>query len=367
MRANLDDFRRRGATVEYHAVDVLDECALAHLVDDVEARHGAIDGVVHGAGVIEDKLLVDKTSESWSRVVETKVLGLLLLQRHLRPRALRFLSVFSSVAGRFGNSGQSDYATANELMNRLCCQLRDQWRGRVERERAVLGSVGPDDSSAPGMVTAETEAKFAAKGVTLVDAGVRPPAVRRGGRDASGRRRSRSSAARARGRRTKRAPSGAIAARGAAWRSPTCSGRSSAAAESPPLPTGEQRSRSRSTRVTRYLAQHRIDGVPVLPAAVAMEIMADAGAHAVAGLESRRGARLPPDQGRRDEGGRRARCRSSSQPPPYGSSEGFEVAVAIRSELGAGRSLVHYRAVLRLEQQLPAAFARTRRAARRRS
>ena len=63
--------------------------------------------------------------------------------------ALRFLSVFSSVAGRFGNSGQSDYATANELMNRLCCQLRDQWRGRVERERAVLGSVGRRRSSAP--------------------------------------------------------------------------------------------------------------------------------------------------------------------------------------------------------------------------
>ena len=86
MRANIDDFRRRGATVEYHVVDVLDECALAHLIADVESRHAAINGVVHGAGVIEDKLLADKTSESWSRVVETKVLGLLLLQRHLKPR-----------------------------------------------------------------------------------------------------------------------------------------------------------------------------------------------------------------------------------------------------------------------------------------
>jgi hypothetical protein len=30
MRANIDDFRGRSATVEYHVVDVLDECALAH-------------------------------------------------------------------------------------------------------------------------------------------------------------------------------------------------------------------------------------------------------------------------------------------------------------------------------------------------
>ena len=169
MRANIDDLRGRGATVEYHVVDVLDECALAHLIADVESRYAAINGVVHGAGVIEDKLLADKTSESWSRVVETKVLGLLLLQRHLKPQSLRFLSVFSSVAGRFGNSGQSDYATANELMNRLCCQLRDQWRGQVEVSALCWGPWGPTQFGA-GMVTAETEAKFAAKGVTLVSA-----------------------------------------------------------------------------------------------------------------------------------------------------------------------------------------------------
>src|SRR4029077_18541607 len=96
-------------------------------------------------------------------------LGLLLLQRRLKPQSLRFLSVFSSVAGRFGNSGQSDYATANELMNRLCCQLRDQWRGRVEVNALCWGPWGPTQFGA-GMVTVETEAKFAAKGVALVDA-----------------------------------------------------------------------------------------------------------------------------------------------------------------------------------------------------
>ena len=47
------------------------------------------------------------------------------------------------------------------------------------------------------------------------------------------------------------------------------------------------------------------------------------------------------------------------QPPPYGSSEGFEVTATIRSEPGAGRSLVHYRAVVRLEQQVQGEFART--------
>ena len=42
--------------------------------------------------------------------------------------------------------------------------------------------------------------------------------------------------------------------------------------------------------------------------------------------------------------------------PPYGSSEGFEVAAAIRSDAGGGRSILHYRCGLRLEQQLQPPF-----------
>jgi len=42
-------------------------------------------------------------------------------------------------------------------------------------------------------------------------------------------------------------------------------------------------------------------------------------------------------------------------PPPYGSSEGFEVNASLRSDLGNGRSMTHYRCVVRLEQGLPLA------------
>ena len=42
------------------------------LIDEVYARHGRIDGVIHGAGVIEDKLVRDKEPASFERVVATK-------------------------------------------------------------------------------------------------------------------------------------------------------------------------------------------------------------------------------------------------------------------------------------------------------
>ncbi|MBD0327629.1 MAG: KR domain-containing protein, partial [Pyrinomonadaceae bacterium] len=57
IRRNLDYLRRTGVEVEYHAVDVRDEAAFGSLISQVYARHGRLDAVFHGAGVIEDKLL----------------------------------------------------------------------------------------------------------------------------------------------------------------------------------------------------------------------------------------------------------------------------------------------------------------------
>ena len=353
MRANLDDFRARGATVEYHVVDVLNECAVANLVTDVEKRHAPINGVVHGAGVIEDKLLADKTSESWSRVVETKVLGLLLLQRQLRPESLRFFSVFSSVAGRYGNSGQSDYATANELMNRLCCQLRDQWQSKVEVNALCWGPWGPTQFGA-GMVTADTVAKFAAKGVTLVDA-------------ATGRWLFADAVARAPG-----GPVEIVCGAGP-WEAheaevgalecaaPLALGDSLGpiigAATVSTLTTGEQLFAVRIDARHVYLAQHRIDGVPVLPAAAAMAMMGDAVRTLWPGWKvvETRDFRLIKGVDMKDAD---RTLHVVIQPPPYGCSEGFDVAATIRSDLGGGRWIVHYRGVVRLEQQLQGEFPR---------
>jgi len=109
--------------VEYESVDVRDPAALSAAVRGVYDRHGRIDGVIHGAGVIEDKLIADKTLESFDRVVETKVIGALALTQCLRLDELKFLAFMSSVSGRFGNEGQADYAAANEILNKLARHL----------------------------------------------------------------------------------------------------------------------------------------------------------------------------------------------------------------------------------------------------
>ncbi|MDB5307682.1 MAG: erythronolide synthase [Gemmataceae bacterium] len=158
--ATLDACRAAGAAVEYHPADVSDAEQFGRLIDDLYERFGRIDGVVHGAGVIEDKRIADKTLDSFTRVFRTKVDGALTLARKLRPAGLKFLVFFGSVAGRFGNAGQVDYSAANEALNKLADALAGRWPARV-----VCINWGPWDA---GMVGDELRRVYAARGIDLI-------------------------------------------------------------------------------------------------------------------------------------------------------------------------------------------------------
>lgn len=164
--ATIDDLRRSGSAVEYHAVDVRDAAAFGRLIDDVYARHGRLDGVVHGAGVIEDKLIPDKTPDSFSRVFGTKVDAAMILAERLRPKSLKFVVFFSSVSGRLGNLGQSDYSAANEVLNKWAAATRGRWfDGRPWSGRAVALNWGPWDA---GMISDELRKLYAARDIGLI-------------------------------------------------------------------------------------------------------------------------------------------------------------------------------------------------------
>ncbi len=131
VRENLEILRNAGSTVAYAEADVRDARALAHVLDDWRGRYGAPVGLIHGAGLIKDKLIRHKTVESFDRVLETKLDGALNLIRLVNPGSVKFTALFSSIAGRFGNVGQSDYAAANEILNKLAHWLDRRWPGRV--------------------------------------------------------------------------------------------------------------------------------------------------------------------------------------------------------------------------------------------
>jgi malonyl CoA-acyl carrier protein transacylase len=161
IRKNLTDLKQLGSRVEYVQLDVRDAEALGQVIDGIYRRYGRLDGVIHGAGIIEDKLLQDKSWESFDRVFGTKTDSVYALSKKLRSESLRFLALFSSVAGCFGNVGQCDYTAANEVMNKLACYLDQRWPARVL-------SINWGPWSGGGMATEEVQRQFAERGVPLV-------------------------------------------------------------------------------------------------------------------------------------------------------------------------------------------------------
>ncbi len=168
IRATLHAITQAGGHARYDVADVNDAEALSRVLDDVRASWGPITALVHGAGVIADRFLTDKTPEQFDSVFDTKTVGLAALLDATASDPLRAIVLFSSVAARGGNNGQSDYAAANEVLNKVA---------RAEAARrpgCVVKSLGWGPWRG-GMVNSALEARFEALGVPLIplDVGAR--------------------------------------------------------------------------------------------------------------------------------------------------------------------------------------------------
>ncbi|MFD9561266.1 SDR family NAD(P)-dependent oxidoreductase [Streptomyces sp. NPDC059994] len=118
-RAGLDALRQTGASVEYHVLDAADADGTAALVADLVRRHGAVHGVVHGAGVLHDNFLLKKSAAEFARVLRPKLAGAVALDEATKDEDLDFFVLFSSIMGATGNVGQADYAVANAFLDRF--------------------------------------------------------------------------------------------------------------------------------------------------------------------------------------------------------------------------------------------------------
>ena len=155
----LDAIEQTGNHAAYHSVDVMDQIALQELGSSLGRP---ITGIVHGAGLEDSKLVADKGYEVFDRVVRVKVDGwraLLSAVVASGPLLPEFACCFTSVAGRFGNGGQTDYAAANSVLDAEMARLT----ATKECRAVAIGWTGWRDV---GMATrGSIEAVFAAAGI----------------------------------------------------------------------------------------------------------------------------------------------------------------------------------------------------------
>ncbi len=162
IRQTLHALRQTGAQARYLAVDTRDEPALRAALAEVRREWGPVTGVVHGAGVIADRLLGDKTDEQFARVYSTKVDGVRALLAATADDPLALLVAFTSVSGVFGSPGQADYAMANTAVDHLLSAYAAGHPGCLTRSLAW----GP---WAGGMVTPALAERFRAAGIGLIE------------------------------------------------------------------------------------------------------------------------------------------------------------------------------------------------------
>jgi acyl transferase domain-containing protein/acyl carrier protein len=155
--------RKAGSDVRYAATDVADARAVGAAVEAARRAWGPIKGVIHGAGAVADAWLRDKTDAHAERVFAPKLLGLANLLAATAADPLRLICAFSSVVVHVGNAGQSDYAMANSIIERVAASEAAR-RGASCHVRALAW--GPWDT---GMVTPHLREKFARAGVQLID------------------------------------------------------------------------------------------------------------------------------------------------------------------------------------------------------
>ncbi len=112
----LRDCADAGISATYHACDASDWGQLERVLDEIRAADGPIEGILHGAAIIRDGVFERKKLANVRQTFAAKADAAAALMELTQNDPLRHFIAFSSVSGRFGMRGQSDYAAANELL-----------------------------------------------------------------------------------------------------------------------------------------------------------------------------------------------------------------------------------------------------------
>ena len=155
----LASIQSTGNQATYHPVDVMDRDGMIAVGESLGRK---ITGLIHGAGLEDSKLVDQKDSSVFDKVVRVKIDGwqcMLAACGASGAEHPRFAACFTSVAGRFGNGGQTDYAAANSVLDAEMARLTASGVCRA----VAIGWTGWRDV---GMATrGSIEAVFAAAGI----------------------------------------------------------------------------------------------------------------------------------------------------------------------------------------------------------
>ncbi len=159
---NLQKLRELGSEVEYHHCDVLNSSMVKEVCTKIKAKNGRVDGLIHFAGLERSKLIYDKDPAEYYRIFDVKATSFASFLANNIVKDNGMFAFASSIAGKYGNLGQSDYASANDYLAKSAFSLTNQGYRAVAIAMSAYKNVGMG-------VRAGVETFLRANGVDFVD------------------------------------------------------------------------------------------------------------------------------------------------------------------------------------------------------
>lgn len=115
----IEQLQGAGADLAVFAADISDGIHVARLLGEIARKMPPLRGIVHAAGILDDKTILELDTERFLRVLAPKVLGAYHLHTQTLRESLDFFVSYSSSASLLGAPGQGNYAAANAFLDGL--------------------------------------------------------------------------------------------------------------------------------------------------------------------------------------------------------------------------------------------------------
>ena len=160
INKTLQEIKSNGGNVYYFQSNICIQSDVDHLNKWINNNNLLITGIIHGAGIISDKKIHEKKLDHFIDVIEPKIKGIENIINTINIDNLNYLILFSSTAAAYGNEGQSDYALANEMLNKF------SYYYKIKNPACLVMSInwGPWEN---GMVSSDLKNRFLEKGVKI--------------------------------------------------------------------------------------------------------------------------------------------------------------------------------------------------------
>ncbi|MDJ0649138.1 MAG: SDR family NAD(P)-dependent oxidoreductase [Xenococcaceae cyanobacterium MO_188.B19] len=121
-RKTIKQLETSGATIQIIQGDISNIETVKNIISpqspqSPQTPSSQIKGIIHAAGIIQDKAILNQTPEDFQAVINPKIQGVWNLHQATKDIPLDFFIMFSSAASILGSPGQINYSAANAFLD----------------------------------------------------------------------------------------------------------------------------------------------------------------------------------------------------------------------------------------------------------